>query len=62
LRTDRGVQHILDFVSVLVNGWEKKLKMYEEEGFVRMRDEGFVLTDRGMDCYNWIVTELLKKI
>jgi hypothetical protein len=62
LRTDRGVQHILDFVPVLVDGWEKKLKRYEEEGFVRMRDEGFGLTDRGMDCYNGIVTELLKEV
>jgi coproporphyrinogen III oxidase-like Fe-S oxidoreductase len=22
----------------------------------------FVLTDRGMDCYNWIITELLKEV
>jgi coproporphyrinogen III oxidase-like Fe-S oxidoreductase len=62
LRTDCGIQEVSAFSSVLVDDWEEKIKLYEKEEFVRIRDEGFVLTDRGMDCYNWIITELLKEI
>jgi oxygen-independent coproporphyrinogen-3 oxidase len=62
LRTDRGVSDVSEFSSVLVAGYEEKLRLYAEEGFIRVRDEGFVLTDRGMDCYNWIITELLREI
>jgi hypothetical protein len=50
------------FSSVLVDDWEKKIVLYENEGYLRMRDKGFVLTDRGMDCYNWIITELLREL
>jgi oxygen-independent coproporphyrinogen-3 oxidase len=62
LRTDRGVSQLSAFSEVLIDAWKEKVKLYEEKGLVRMRDEGLVLTDRGMDCYNWIITELLKKI
>jgi coproporphyrinogen III oxidase-like Fe-S oxidoreductase len=62
LRTDRGVGQLSDFVAVLVDDWEEKVALYEKEGFIRMREKGLVLTDRGMDCYNGIVTELLKEI
>ncbi|GHV23503.1 hypothetical protein FACS189428_7080 [Clostridia bacterium] len=62
LRTDRGVSDVSEFSCVLVPEYEKKLKLYAEEGFIHVRESGFVLTDRGMDCYNWIVTELLSEI
>jgi coproporphyrinogen III oxidase-like Fe-S oxidoreductase len=62
LRTDRGVPEVSAFSSVLVDDWKAKVTLYEKEGYLRMRDQGFVLTDRGMDCYNWIITELLKEV
>ncbi|MDR2541542.1 MAG: radical SAM protein [Candidatus Peribacteria bacterium] len=62
LRTDRGIQDILEFKTVLAPDWEKKTAEYTKQEFLRARDTGFVLTDRGMDCYNWIVTELLNEI
>ncbi|MDR0859753.1 MAG: hypothetical protein LBO09_01920 [Candidatus Peribacteria bacterium] len=62
LRTDRGINDVSEFSSVLVPEYEEKLRLYAEEGFIRVREAGFVLTDRGMDCYNWIVTELLSEI
>jgi oxygen-independent coproporphyrinogen-3 oxidase len=62
LRTDRGVKDISEFASVVVPDYEEKLHYYVEGGLVRFRDKGFVLTDRGMDCYTWLVTELLKEV
>ena len=62
LRTDRGIRDIEEFKSVLENGWEEKVKKYENDWFLKLRNGGFVLTDQWMDCYNWIVTELLHEI
>ncbi|MDR2415873.1 MAG: radical SAM protein [Candidatus Peribacteria bacterium] len=62
LRTDRGIQEVSAFSSVLVDNWKEKMKLYENEGFIHLHDKGLVLTDKGMDCYNWIITELLKEV
>lgn len=62
LRTDRWVNDIEKFKSVLVEDYTEKIKLYEENGFLKFRENGFVLTDEGMDCYNGIITELLKEI
>jgi hypothetical protein len=40
----------------------ERIKLYEENGFLKLRENGFVLTDEWMDCYNGIITELLNKI
>jgi hypothetical protein len=40
----------------------ERIKLYEENGFLKLRENGFVLTDEWMDCYNGIITELLKEI
>ena len=62
LRTDRWINNILDFESVLVTDYAEKIKLYEENWFLKLRENGFVLTDEWMDCYNGIITELLREI
>lgn len=62
LRTDRWIDDILKFESVLVKDYSEKIKLYEENWFLKLRERWFVLSDEGMDCYNWIITELLEEI
>ena len=62
LRTDRWIADIEKFKSVLVSDYSEKIKLYEENGFLKLRENGFVLTDEWMDCYNGIITELLSEI
>ena len=62
LRTDRWINDILKFESVLVTDHLEKIKLYEENWFLKLRENWFVLTDEWMDCYNGIITELLKEI
>ena len=62
LRTDRWIDNILKFESVLVKDYPEKIKLYEENWFLKLRENGFVLTDEWMDCYNWIITGLLSEI
>ena len=62
LRTDRGIDDVSKFESVLVKDYQEKIKLYKESGFLKVRENGFVLSDEGMDCYNGIITELLKEI
>ena len=62
LRTDRWIDDVKKFDSVLIKDYLEKIKLYEKSWFLRLRENGFVLTDEGMDCYNGIITELLKEI
>ena len=62
LRTDRWIDDISKFEEVLIDDYWEKIKLYEESGFLKLRENGFVLTDEWMDCYNGIITELLKEI
>ena len=62
LRTDRWIDDISKFESVLVKDYSEKIKLYEENWFLKLREKWFVLIDEGMDCYNWIITELLEEI
>ena len=62
MRTDRWIDDILKFEPVLVKDYSEKIKLYEENWFLKLREKGLVLTDEWMDCYNWIITELLKEI
>ena len=62
LRTDKWVNDISKFEPVLVKDYQEKIKLYEENWFLKLRENGFVLTDEGMDCYNGIITELLYEI
>ena len=62
LRTDRWIDDVKKFDSVLIKDYLEKIKLYEKSWFLRLRENGFVLTDEGMDCYNGIITELLDEI
>ena len=62
LRTDRGIDDIEKYKSVLVSNWKEKIDLYEENGFLKLRENGIILTDEWMNCYNGIVTELLNEI
>ena len=62
LRTDRWIDDISKFKSVLVKEYGERIKLYEENGFLKLRENWFVLTDEWMDCYNGIITELLSEI
>ena len=62
LRTDRGISNVQTFESVLVADYQKKLQFYEKSELVDLKGSAFSLTDRGMDCYNAIVTELLREV
>ena len=62
LRTDRWVDNIEKYGSVLVKNWKDKIKLFEGNWFLKLHEKGFVLTDEWMDCYNWIVTELLEEV
>lgn len=62
LRTDRWISDVSKFELVLVKDYQEKIKLYEENWFLKLRENWFVLTDEGMDCYNGIVTEILNEI
>ena len=62
LRTDRWVEDITKYESVLIEDRQEKMKLYEENWFLKTNEKWFVLTDEWMDCYNGIITELLKEI
>lgn len=62
LRTDRWIADMQKFKSVLVANCRKKLKFFEKIWLVKPGENWFFLTDRWMDGYNGIVTELLEEI
>ena len=62
LRTDKWVNDISKYQSVLIKDYQEKIKLYEENWFLKLRENWFVLTDEGMDCYNGIITKLLNEI
>ena len=62
LRTDKWVSDVEKYESVLVKDYQEKIKLYEKNWFLKLRENGFVLTDGGMDCYNGVITQLLEEI
>jgi coproporphyrinogen III oxidase-like Fe-S oxidoreductase len=62
LRTDRGITDTSLFESVLIPKYKEKLTFYAEQEFISFKDSGFALTDAGMDCYNSIITNLLREV
>ena len=62
LRTDRWIDDVEKFESVLVKDYQEKIGLYVENWLLKLRENWFVLTDKWMDCYNGIVTELLEEI
>lgn len=62
LRTERGVQDLSAYSSIVVPNYTEKIKLMETQDLVITNGEKLQLTDKGMDCYNRIVTELLQEI
>jgi len=62
LRTDQGVKKLQGFEKVLVSNREEKIQTYEKQGFLIYDSDTLILTDKGMNVYNQIVTELLEEI
>lgn len=44
----------------MVDDWEEKVALYEEQGLCEWDGVRLKLTDAGMDVYNSIITELMK--
>lgn len=49
-----------DIRTILVDDWEEKVALYEEQGLCEWDGVRLKLTDAGMDVYNSIITELMK--
>ena len=62
LRTDRGIDELSQYTSILVPNYQEKLIQYQNEGLLIYHEERVVLTDTGMDVFNAIVTEIMQEI
>jgi len=60
LRTEDGISNIYKFVSILEDDWEDKLTLWEEEEFILFDGNKLILTDKWMDVFNEVITELVK--
>jgi len=62
LRTDMWIKDIEKYESILVRDYPERIRSYEENWFLKMHEKWFTLTDKWMDYYNWIITDLLEEI
>ncbi len=66
LRTDRSIEDISKYNTVIVSDFDKKIKSYSEQWFIEIilnwEKTWIKLTDEWMDIYNDIITELLEEI
>ncbi|GHW02464.1 oxygen-independent coproporphyrinogen-III oxidase-like protein LL1139 [candidate division SR1 bacterium] len=62
LRTDFGVHDLEKYASILVPDYREKINQMETDGLLIYHDNRLILTDRGMDVYSWIITELMSEI
>lgn len=59
LRTNEWITNLLKYKSILESHYHTLLQEYHDMGMVKYDGKRLSLTDRGMDVYNYIVTELL---
>lgn len=59
LRTNKWISDISRFAEILIPDYESKLDWLENNGFVSRSAEKLRLTDKGMDVYNTIISQLL---
>ncbi|HMT01208.1 MAG TPA: radical SAM protein [Candidatus Absconditabacterales bacterium] len=59
LRTNQGIRNIADFEDILIPDYEEKLSGLNRDGFIEYSKNKLTLTDKGMDVYNSIISELL---
>lgn len=62
LRTSEGIRDITFFNKILIPNRQEKIQDFVQNWFMSQKDERIVLTDKGMDVYNTIVSELLNEI
>lgn len=62
LRTDKWIENIKKYESILVDDYANKLNLYKDENYVAFDWESLVLTDEWMDVSNSILSELMKEI
>lgn len=62
LRTNDWIENIFEFEAILEKDREEKIAKFIEQDLCMLFDNRFLLTDKWMDLFNTIVTDLLKKI
>lgn len=62
LRTDKGINQLSKFKTILILNYPEKLQLYKKEWLVFTDWEYLKLTDEGMDVFNTIVTEIMNEI
>jgi oxygen-independent coproporphyrinogen-3 oxidase len=62
LRTDTGVSDLDKYISILVKNYKELVEAYKDEWLLYDVDDRLLLTDKGMDVSNTIITDLLKDI
>jgi len=58
LRTT-GIKNLDSYVPVLSSNWESLLETWQKEWLCEYSDKELLLTVKGMNVYNWIITDLL---
>lgn len=62
LRTDSWVKNLKKYEKILVPNYVANIEVYREQGLLLGDEDGFVLTDEGMDVFNAIVTDIMAEI
>lgn len=62
LRTDRGISNLAEFATLWVSEYHSKIQQMQEQGLLLATNTTLKLTEKGMDYYNRIITELLAEI
>ena len=56
------MKNLKKYEKFLVPNFKQKVETYREQGFLIGDEDGFVLTDEGMDVFNAIVTDIMAEI
>ena len=56
------MKNLKKYERFLVPNFKQKVETYCEQGLLIGDEEGFVLTDEGMDVFNTIVTDIMAEI
>ena len=56
------MKNLKKYEKILVSNYIVKIEAYREQGLLIGDEEGFVLTDEGMDVFNAIVTDIMAEI
>lgn len=60
-RTNYWIDKIEIYKEILVNNYELMLLDYQKDWFLMLKNSSYILTDKWMDVYNYIITSLVKK-